>query len=360
MNILVVGNGFDLAHNIPTSYQNCLDFFTMARKCTEEENYEWCRSELFRDPVRMSPKLSMFRPHQISFLKEILNKNWMTDIEHSIFHKCIQDNLWIDHFLAMQEADKEGHHKWIDFETEMSLVIQATESIIKELCERPTIINNVNAFFFSDQDIKRYPHWVETGKNIVKFLRKNFSPQDIIEHAVPHIVSLLYEDLLKLTTAVEIYIKICTLDSYRSTLHDIRTIGVIDKVVSFNYTNTFCTYMSLDKRRYDNICHIHGKIRAKINNTDSPIVLGTNEYRNKGGPDYDTDWVMFKKSFQRIYKHTDFHYIEWLSNSIKDNPNEAINIYIFGHSLDATDGDILRELIGKENRTTTVFYRNIL
>lgn len=34
------------------------------------------------------------------------------------------------------------------------------------------------------------------------------------------------------------------------------------------------------------------------------------------------------------------------------------NLYIFGHSLDVTDGDILWDLILHENVHTTIFYHN--
>ena len=35
-----------------------------------------------------------------------------------------------------------------------------------------------------------------------------------------------------------------------------------------------------------------------------------------------------------------------------------MNIYIFGHSLDNTDGDVLRNLILQEKTRTTIFYHS--
>ena len=35
-----------------------------------------------------------------------------------------------------------------------------------------------------------------------------------------------------------------------------------------------------------------------------------------------------------------------------------MNIYIFGHSLDNTDGDVLRNLIMQEYTKTTIFYHS--
>lgn len=43
---------------------------------------------------------------------------------------------------------------------------------------------------------------------------------------------------------------------------------------------------------------------------------------------------------------------------IKYNNNEKHNLYIFGHFLDITDKDILREFILNDNVYATIFYRD--
>lgn len=42
---------------------------------------------------------------------------------------------------------------------------------------------------------------------------------------------------------------------------------------------------------------------------------------------------------------------------LKENPQKH-NLYIFGHSLDITDRDILRDLILNDNVYTTIYYLN--
>ena len=108
------------------------------------------------------------------------------------------------------------------------------------------------------------------------------------------------------------------------------------------------------------------------------------------------DWIIvaFKKFYQRIYKETGNKYKEWVDkiirinadylesvnkykeelkenrgmgdvgyasktklNELKKNPPRH-NLYIFGHSLDITDADILKDLILRDNVHTTVFYVN--
>ena len=122
------------------------------------------------------------------------------------------------------------------------------------------------------------------------------------------------------------------------------------------------------------------------------MVLGINEYLPEDRKDKDIEFIAFKKYYQRIYKGTGCKYKDWineireendiymarkhdceiflkngygLSNEIEkmraelkqlnENPPRH-NLYIFGHSLDITDKDILHDLILNNNVYTTIFY----
>lgn len=108
------------------------------------------------------------------------------------------------------------------------------------------------------------------------------------------------------------------------------------------------------------------------------MVLGIDEYLPKDRKNKEIEFIAFKKFYQRIYKETGCKYKEW-SDIIKKNerelkekykkeyPNQVPfkqcgdkrhRLYIFGHSLDVTDKDILRDLILNDNVYTTIFYHN--
>ena len=75
----------------------------------------------------------------------------------------------------------------------------------------------------------------------------------------------------------------------------------------------------------------------------------------------EVDFIAFKKYYQRIYKKTGNEYKKWLKQideNVKSGRKEENTVYIFGHSLDVTDGDVLREFINHENLKTVIFYRN--
>ena len=110
--------------------------------------------------------------------------------------------------------------------------------------------------------------------------------------------------------------------------------------------------------------YIHGKA-ALSNNIDSyNLVLDIDEYLTGDARNQDNYFIQFKKFYQRIYKGTGCHYVDWLndvnifnSRFPKTKPM-PLNLFIYGHSLDVTDADILRKLLLADNSSTTIFYHN--
>ena len=102
------------------------------------------------------------------------------------------------------------------------------------------------------------------------------------------------------------------------------------------------------------------------------MVLGIDEYLLEDRKNKEVEFIAFKKFYQRIYKETGCKYKEWVKKIREDSrqKNRMIydnrehskdnyhNLYIFGHSLDVTDGDVLRDLILNDNVYTTIFYHN--
>ncbi len=112
------------------------------------------------------------------------------------------------------------------------------------------------------------------------------------------------------------------------------------------------------------------------------MVLGIDEYLPKKRKDKDIKFIAFKKFYQRIYKGTGCKYKEWIDtikgdfadyqtelekstmnqkvivNKLKKQYLNKHHVYIFGHSLDVTDKDILSDLILNDNVQTTIFYHD--
>ena len=136
----------------------------------------------------------------------------------------------------------------------------------------------------------------------------------------------LYNDLNKLIRALEIYLTdYVEKEECNCVLPDIQEIVKENvkgadgeeqikycKVLSFNYTNTY-ERLYLDKQQIQNsIDYIHGK--AKLFNTveNNNMVLGIDEYLTDERKDRETEFIAFKKFYQRIYKETGCKYKDWV------------------------------------------------
>lgn len=188
----------------------------------------------------------------------------------------------------------------------------------------------------------------------------------------------LLRDLYGLIRTLEIYL--CEyIDKIKCSkiLPDIQEIR-FDKVLSFNYTDTYRKlYDTQGLSEYD---YIHGIIDAGHSLYINNMVLGIDEYLPEERKNRDIEFILFKKYYQRIYKETGCKYKEWVDDIRTDMPIRNLkfayvdkdgskvyqsenskyhNLYIYGHSLDITDKDVLRDLILNDNVYTIIFYYNI-
>lgn len=378
MNILVVGNGFDLAHGLPTAYCNCLDFLHAWKDVPIIKNVKKAGNGTMYEEYKekFDSILSRLHPTFQALIGDYFESNHINEHElMATFEKCIDHNFWLDHFLECQKIYSSYKKNWIDFEQEILIVIRQVQRIIDSAYERSTDIgllprqpfldnhNNPNGHFKCLYDLFRKEIFSEYGK-VNGFLG---------EEIIFHLVDRLYSDLQKFSTAIEIYLALCQkyiTEAQSKKVVDISNIGPIDKVLSFNYTDTFTRYMRNPEKTNTDTCFIHGKLREIKNIKDfhCPLVLGFDEYFDKDEKDTKVDLVQFRKYFQRIYKHTDFQYNSWQDEFSVKLVNQACSIlhdkgfinhlHIFGHSLDVTDKDVLSQIIMCTKTKTTIYHRS--
>ncbi len=332
MNILVIGNGFDLAHSLPTKYSQFLKFIC--------EYVESCNTECGDSTD------SQFAA-DIMFIKEN-----HPDIYEEI-QSLIIENSWVDYFMQKnEELILEGKEGWIDFESEISSIIQALEAVRAELKE---------SYAKGKTKVELNHYWNEILYPIL--IPKNYHTSSMISLDMRGVISQkekLLADLNRLTRCLEIYL------SYVIARMDCTKIPIIEsltihRVISFNYTNTFQRiYDNGTEIKYD---YIHGQASENSSLETCNLVIGIDEYQDLPNRDVDNEFVRFKKFYQRIYKMTGCQFVDWLTQRrelISKHPNlrETIelNIYFYGHSLDVTDKDILQKLILEDGANTVIFY----
>ena len=348
MNILVIGNGFDLAHGLPTKYGDFLKFVEVIRQVlnTKGEEIDWKDIHL---EIKELIKINMENVRNNIFSQE------------QIWRELLEENFWIEYFLQYPMYQKEN---WIDFESEISNVIQSIDFDMKnnnlKLDDDDSIVSN---FYLEKFFHKRLPAaMLDFGEDIQVITFREMR-------------DVLYQDLNKLTRAFEIYLceYVGKIESVKIS-KEIKSLG-IDHVLSFNYSHTYQKLYDKPKKiKYD---YIHGESRINSTIESNNMVLGIDEYLNKKSKDKEIDFIAFKKYYQRIYKKTGSEYKNWvdeIANSRYENEvalrerfpkqipykkfNSKHKLYIFGHSLDITDKDVLRDLILNDNVYTTIYYLN--
>ena len=124
MNILVIGNGFDLAHGLPTKYMDFLEWIVAEFRYWE---YSKKRGDRLPNIVKSLP-LKLNIPSNKKQKKTIF-----TPIDKQVeLWECINNNSWLEYFL---QCDMHGNENWIDFESEISKVIRPLNKIINNLEE---------------------------------------------------------------------------------------------------------------------------------------------------------------------------------------------------------------------------------
>lgn len=329
MNILIIGNGFDLAHKLPTKYTDFLDFLGNVRVLKEIHPEE--RKRLIRK-IDKDMKQYLFTD------ENNFNINSKRSVYIDEIYQLSKDNIWIN-WLYQRRADNEilGEY-WVDFETEISGVIQSIEQLSPILSESSGVFNLIGI----------------QAKVFTFFIKKYYTEHKSQDATMKYLKERLLLDLNKLIRCFEIYLEdfVKNIDKRLLSL-DIYNLKV-DKVLTFNYTNTYLKLYNDDVE-----CdYIHGK--ADINNTmvTNNMVLGINDYLKESERFTNTQFIEFKKYYQRLIKLTNSHYKKWLDEINNKNQNVIHNVYIFGHSLADTDHDILREFINNPKLKITIFYNN--
>ena len=410
MNILVIGNGFDLAHELPTTYQDFLKFVEVMKQVLSGET----------EASRIDWKDIDFRiEEQIRYI--LLLGSDEIILQKRKWEKLIVDNCWIEYFLQCQSYIGEN---WIDFESEISKVIQEFDNnfenvdlnsnvyreklpniFFRDFFVRNTDVlhDSIQLKFVEEIEEKNIKHSVSEYSERLKKYEELYPIEESQEIEYKEIIRRLEVDLNKLILALEIYIanyvdKLIVEQKSPDIiqlLEEVEEYERLDTFISFNYSHTLNRVYGVGIKQIDNggnFDFIHGEARTDASRNN--MILGIDEYIKGKKKNKNLLFLAYKKYYQRIYKETGNQSKCWADTIKKEYtsykkkikeaktrslyhdsasdplvsrgyfrvPNDAIykihNLYIFGHSLDITDKDILKSLILNDNVHTTIFYHN--
>ena len=335
MNVLLLGNGFDIYYKLPTQYINFLNTVDFLIKNYSDEMRSigdvfssgtlQCKDEFIKD---------CYNAHKETFDITLLNDDKIREII-----SLTKNNIWFSYLLKSFNKNV----GWIDFEKETAFVVKAFKdffennkikfNIYAEFSEDIEYIIRFFGFFFEkiDTDMINGPsHKVKAEFTVEYPLNsKNY----IIDKE--KIAKVLSNELNNLADALKLYLR-CFVENSLEFIKEeknfelFKALSPANLVVTFNYTNTYENFYS-NNESY----HLHGNINDKI-------VLGINPDEFDDLETVDTSLLSFKKYFQRTMYETDSEYLRWINSFSGDIGHYTL--IVMGHSLDVTDKDIISEM----------------
>lgn len=296
-NVLVIGNGFDLAHKLKTKYD---DFIQYIRAAEEDDS---------------------FIPKQE---------------DREFIRKCIETNGFLNYFLDYTN-EVPG---WVDLEKLIKEVVDYFEIFFENCNEFINLRGRIELDAMNDNMTIQKGRVIECIYKFKLFDIENSMGNVLSKHMDPiyytnryglnkrEVLRFLKKQLNEVIELLRRYLVYATEDLDK--IDKIQQIADINPryVISFNYTYTYKRYGIEDK----DVFHVHGRLLK--NN----MVLGFNDEDPE-----NLDFVYFKKYFQRIQKLTGYINKARLMDRDADlTPNPIIHFY--GHSMDKTDGDIIVKL----------------
>lgn len=335
-NILIIGNGFDLYHELPTKY---IDFLSFAKHWSSFYSTYQDGQHNFQQGLQKR-KISNWDPDNMSFFANYyhsdINKENVTYLE-----KNLNSNLWIQFFNSIS-YEKEG---WIDFEQEIEAALFEIEQLF-ELNFRDT---NEKDFYQEQRNLavkftpiekhgEYYTGFTGNRNEYTIYSQVSVKTKKAKRELKELIIKTMHSELDALKECFKIYLKefVNKLSIQKSPFFE--KIKII-KVLNFNYTDTYSRLYVEGNQKVDEL-HIHGDI------DNNNMVLGIrDDFMESQGLDY----IKFNKYFQRIVFKLPGNLEEWSTFIDDSGVYISPEIYIFGHSLDKTDKGILNYFLNSIN-----------
>ncbi len=321
--LIIIGNGFDLAHKLETSYHDFILYYL-------KESLKICISSYRQYDVKRYGRVDgLYEDELLQILliqrfsnikyEDLINKiNTISEFKELIneYFECNYKFTFLENIIS-----KVFNYNWVDIEIEY----------FEELFNLKTNQSNTK------QAIEDFNHLFEKFKEkLVKYL-KNQQDQFNNSFDLLAICDCFCEDILDIDVDVE------TIASHSPNRL---------QFLNFNYTNTLEPYVEeCHKRIHSEINYIHGSIIDENN----PPIFGF-------GDEFDKRYKEFEdEGNNELFKHIkSFSYLK--TNNYSDLTRfleiEPFQVQIYGHSCGLSDRTMFKEIVEHENcLSIKLFYR---
>lgn len=316
-NILIIGNGFDIANSYKTRYRDFISFI---------KNKQYGK---YKD---------------IKEKKEFIEKS--------------ENNSFVRHFITDKKFEL-----WCDVENEMLSIVKSINDVFKDGDEdlHYEYKRSGHKKFVAVTDVSPYTEKVLDEFKLVEYHYSNTIIKDDFFDYVDGIKwnelnEYLTKELADFKKLLVIYLReyvpiICKEENIIVSEETKKQLTEIDPkyIITFNYTDFYEQYY-----KCKSVNHVHGDVK------NENIVLGFNDDEK-----IDYRYIRFKKYFQRIQNKLKLidkddeafnSKEEFLSELTEEDVLEENVLHFYGLSFDYTDEDYIRELFEKVNNIEIKIY----
>lgn len=361
-NILIVGNGFDLSHYLPTKYDHFMDVMSAIESNNSNTmNFDDLFSK-YREDFFIAKTKEYYKTEEF-----ILETDKLNEIKN-----LVEENYWYRYFSNhVKEIDT-----WIDFENSIEEVLKSFSDYLYVKAGNKSITyekscQNLNFFNFFvtttnskilsnglDQE-KSQKNQNKTTINSKFCFRKNLNNGLDASSFIKFLQKQL-DDLIKI---FDLYLSLIIAQLKPRSKFKISEESFLepDKILSFNYTNTYQKIYGL----VEDTQYLHGSHGEKQN-----IVLGVSDLDDDGLKALKA--YGFTKYHQKLFKETNYLFLDeyitkaeeslekYTKHQATNYPNYQIeqqreqgflkslslniNFYIWGHSLDLSDKEYIKDI----------------
>jgi hypothetical protein len=306
--IIIIGNGFDLAHGLKTSYGDFLNWVKSKKIENPDEYLEYIYSPVWDIYLGTNtPKVSVFLKR-----RHIEPGNLYEFISNNKEYKLVYKNKFLEHLINAQNLEN-----WADVEEEY--------------------FNELKILFHNYQNY-------EKSKSIVSLTKLNQDFTQIKDYLEEYLCGENEKIITVKENLKNSIIKPFDLNDNISTMP-----AELDKILflNFNYTS----YEQHYARSRTQIIHIHGELK----NEKNPIIFG---YGNEDNEIYKEIKKINCNEFLTNIKSFKYSNVSKYKDLMTFMKSALYQIYIWGHSCGSSDGTLLKELF-EDNNCVSIrpFYR---
>lgn len=299
-NILVVGNGYDIAHGLKTSYKDFIEFVL-------ESKWESCSVDSLVEDSK--------------------------GIERE-FIKLVTDNPFMKYFKSYYR----NISTWVDFESELRKITKAIYKYLRSIPEECNGQIPKSASYEPKPYVKKILEYFSYLQqlNFGTTYEDNLLLEPRIYNEVYGVNwDIVNDDMKKslddLKRALVIYLKYY-MPCVSNTIDKNKQIEKIkpDLIISFNYTNTYQLY-GFQKSQ---VLHVHGELESEN------IVLGYEDDE----ADKELFLLGFRKFFQRIENQLPMINKGLFAWNDQWGTHYSCMVHLYGMSLDKTDEDMIKTI----------------